>query len=58
VTTLVAKGARPAEVFTAVADELGRLIGAEATFISRVDHTPGEHGELEGISPSSGLMAG
>ena len=37
VATLVASGARPAEVFTAVADELGRLIGAEATFISRVD---------------------
>jgi signal transduction histidine kinase len=48
VATLVARGARPAEVFTAVADELGRLIGAEATFVSRVDHTPGEHGELEG----------
>ncbi len=37
VATLVAGGARPAEVFTAVADELGRLIGAEATFVSRVD---------------------
>jgi signal transduction histidine kinase len=37
VATLVASGARPAEVFTAVADELGRLIGAEATFVSRVD---------------------
>ena len=48
VATLVARGARPAEVFTAVADELGRLIGAEATFVSRVDHTPGEPGELEG----------
>jgi signal transduction histidine kinase len=42
VATMVASGARPAEVFTAVADELGRLIGAEATFVSRVDHTPGE----------------
>src|SRR6266849_2559018 len=48
VATLVAGGARPAEVFTAVADELGRLIGAEATFVSRVDHPPGERGELEG----------
>jgi signal transduction histidine kinase len=48
VATLVARGARPAEVFTAVADELGRLIGAEATFVSRVDHPAGERGELEG----------
>src|SRR5216683_749811 len=48
VATLVAGGARPAEVFTAVADELGRLIGAEATFVSRVDHLSGERGELEG----------
>ena len=37
VATLVAGGARPAEVFTAVADELGQLIGAAATFVSRVD---------------------
>jgi signal transduction histidine kinase len=37
VATLVARGARPAEVFTAVADELGQLIGAEATFVARVD---------------------
>ena len=35
--TLVAAGARPAEVFSAVADELGQLIGVEATFVSRVD---------------------
>jgi signal transduction histidine kinase len=48
VATLVARGARPAEVFTAVADELGRLIGAEATFVSRVDHPSGEHGEPKG----------
>ena len=46
--TLVAGGARPAEVFTAVADELGHLIGAEATFVSRVDHVSGEGGELKG----------
>src|SRR5712671_2884562 len=39
VATLVASGAQPAEVFSAVADELGRLIGAEATFVSRVDLT-------------------
>ncbi len=48
VATLVAGGARPAEVFSAVADELGRLIGAEATFVSRVDHSSGEGGELAG----------
>jgi signal transduction histidine kinase len=60
VATLVAGGARPAEVFTAVADELGRLIGAEATFVASVDLSsadrpgspvadpPGESGEPEG----------
>ena len=48
VATLVARGARPAGVFTAVADELGRLIGAEATFVSRVDHPAGERGEPKG----------
>jgi signal transduction histidine kinase len=37
VATLVAAGARPVEVFSAVADELGQLIGVEATFVSRVD---------------------
>src|SRR5260370_7862508 len=62
VATLVAGGARPAEVFGAVADELGHLIGAEATFISSVDLSSprrpgapaadpsGERGELEGFS--------
>jgi signal transduction histidine kinase len=45
VATLVAAGGRPVEVFTAVADELGHLIGAEATFVSRVDHPSAE---LEG----------
>jgi hypothetical protein len=46
VATLVAGGARPAEVFTAVADELGHLIGAEATFVSRVDaSSPSRSGE-------------
>ena len=49
---LRASGAPPAEVFTAVADELGRLIGAEATFVSRVDHTSGERGDLRGMSLS------
>ncbi|HEY0472202.1 MAG TPA: GAF domain-containing protein, partial [Kribbella sp.] len=50
VATLVAGGAQPAEVFSAVADELGRLIGADATVVSRVDHPHGagtEDGELE-----------
>jgi signal transduction histidine kinase/uncharacterized protein YoaH (UPF0181 family) len=42
VATLVAGGATPGEVFTAVADELGRLIGAEASFVARVDHPSGE----------------
>jgi signal transduction histidine kinase len=45
VATLVAGGARPAEVFTAVADELGHLIGAEATFVSRVDQQGEDSGE-------------
>jgi len=59
VATLVARGARPADVFSAVADELGRLFGAEASFVSRVElssgHRPGpagepseEHGQPEG----------
>ena len=48
VATLVAGGARPAEVFTAVADELGRLIGAQASFVSRLDNPFGEDGEQEG----------
>ena len=56
VATLVAGGAQPTEVFTAVADELGRLIGAEATFVSRVNLSgadspgvpvPGASGERE-----------
>ena len=50
VATLVAGGARPAEVFSAVADELGRLIGAEATFVSRFDQLSGEHGEIGGYA--------
>ena len=43
-------GAQPAEVFGAVADELGRLIGAEATFVSRIDELSGERGEIEGYA--------
>jgi signal transduction histidine kinase len=45
VAAFVAGGAGPARVFTAVADELGQLIGAEATFIFRVDPQSGERGE-------------
>jgi signal transduction histidine kinase len=52
VATLVAAGTQPAEVFAAVADELGHLIGAEATFVCRVDlasgHRPGPSGEPSG----------
>jgi signal transduction histidine kinase len=48
VAVLVAGGAGPDEVFSVVADELGRLIGAEATFVSRVDPPSGERGEREG----------
>ena len=51
VATLVAGGARPAEVFTAVADELGQLIGAEATFVSRVD--PPAHGGFSSGGPGT-----
>jgi signal transduction histidine kinase len=47
VATLVAEGARPDEVFTAVADELGRLIGAEATFVARLDHVSRAGGDPE-----------
>jgi GAF domain-containing protein len=55
VATLVASGARPAEVFTAVADELGRLIGAEATFVSRIDHPSGSAVSLERMSGTISL---
>src|ERR1700751_851222 len=37
VATQVACGARPVDVFSAVADELAHLIGAEATFVSSID---------------------
>ena len=48
VATLVARGARPGEVFSAVADELGRLIGADASFVSRLDDPSGDGSEPEG----------
>ena len=50
VATLVAGGGRPDEVFGAVADELGRLIGADATFVSRFDQLSTERGEIEGYA--------
>jgi signal transduction histidine kinase/CHASE3 domain sensor protein len=40
VATLVAQAAPPAEVFTAVANELGRFLGADAAVIARLD--PGD----------------
>ena len=54
--TLVAGGARPAEVFSAVADELGQLIGAEATFVSRVD-LPGSGSPGAAVADPSGERA-
>jgi signal transduction histidine kinase len=60
VATLVAGGAGPDAVFTAVADELGHLIGAEATFVSRVDHPTGPGEEPEGhitVVGSYGLVS-
>jgi hypothetical protein len=56
VATLVAGGARPAEVFTAVADELGRLTGAEATFVSRLDQASAERGEPQGYTTVVGVL--
>jgi signal transduction histidine kinase len=49
VATLVAAGALPSAVFSAVADELGQLIGVEATFVSRVD--------LPGAGPPGAAVA-
>ena len=37
VATLVARGVPPAEVFSAVAEEVGRLLGADATIMLRFD---------------------
>jgi len=53
VATLVASGAQPAEVFGAVADELGRLIGVEATFVSRVDLSSADWPGASAADPSS-----
>ena len=35
VATLVARGAPPAEVFAAVAEEVGRVLQADRTFLAR-----------------------
>jgi signal transduction histidine kinase len=51
VAALVGSGARPADVFSAVAGELGRLIGAEATFISSVDYPSVDE---PGVTPGAG----
>jgi signal transduction histidine kinase len=40
VATLVAGGARPPEVFQAIADELARLLGADSSFVARLDDLP------------------
>jgi signal transduction histidine kinase len=48
VATLVAGGARPAEVFTAVADELGRLIDGDASFVAGIDLADADQGESAG----------
>ncbi|WP_248294243.1 GAF domain-containing sensor histidine kinase [Actinoplanes sp. TBRC 11911] len=42
VATLVAGGAAPAAVFAAIADELALLIGAEASFVAKVDERADE----------------
>jgi signal transduction histidine kinase len=58
VATLVAGGARPAEVFTAIADELGHLVGAEATFVSRVDYPSDEAEGLTTVEGTYGRVSG
>jgi signal transduction histidine kinase len=52
VATLVAAGAGPAEVFSAVADELGQLIGVESTLVSRIDHLGASSPEAAVADPS------
>jgi signal transduction histidine kinase/uncharacterized protein YoaH (UPF0181 family) len=58
VATLVAGGARPAEVFTAVADELGRLIGAEATFVACLSYPYGDDQGYTTVLGSYGRVGG
>jgi signal transduction histidine kinase len=57
VATLVAGGVQPADVFTAVADELGRLVGAEATFVSSIDYPSGEPEGYTTVLGSYGVVS-
>jgi signal transduction histidine kinase/uncharacterized protein YoaH (UPF0181 family) len=59
VATLVARGVSPAEVFSAVADELGHLFGADVSFVSRVELTSGHRpGRAAGVSGELGEPEG
>ncbi len=55
VAALVGSGAGPADVFSAVAGELGRLIGAEATFVSSVDYPSVDYPSVDepGVAPGA-----
>ena len=55
VATLVAGGALPEAVFTAVADELAGVIGAEATFITRLDEPSQDGAEPESVTVVGGF---
>jgi PAS domain S-box-containing protein len=43
VATLVAQGVRPAEIFSAVSDEVGRLFGSDTAAVTRFDHDDPAH---------------
>jgi signal transduction histidine kinase len=43
VATLVAQGVRPAEIFSAVSDEVGRLFGSDTAAVVRFDHDDPAH---------------
>ncbi|MFF5288553.1 sensor histidine kinase [Paractinoplanes globisporus] len=53
VATLVAGGAQPDAVFAAIADELAGLIGADASFMTRLNDAPGSDPPGSG-APGSG----
>ncbi|MFF0373819.1 sensor histidine kinase [Actinoplanes missouriensis] len=58
VATLVAGGAQPAAVFTAVADELAGLIGADATFVTRrAEPVTGESESVTVVGSYGGVTA-
>ena len=38
--TLVAQGVQPAEIFSAVSEEVGRLIGSETAAVAKFEHNP------------------